>query len=144
MGLKYVIYDVGSTQARRHGGAFRGRVPQITACSPPKQELCRPKSGLCAKKVTDSVPLECILTPVTPKILVITSDFVKTHAYFEMNIFVFWASLSNSKEKSFCVLQKLFMPLQPLYAGAGLGSSPLGLPMQRRHQAETNREEKKN
>ena len=27
-------------QARRHGGAFRGRAPQMTACAPSKRGLC--------------------------------------------------------------------------------------------------------
>ena len=38
-------------QARQHGGAFRGRAPQITACDLPKRELCPPKRGLCPEEI---------------------------------------------------------------------------------------------
>ena len=38
-------------QARRHGGAFRGRAPQMTACAPPKRKLLPPKRELSPKEI---------------------------------------------------------------------------------------------
>ena len=40
-----------TVQTRRHGGAYRGRAPQLTACAPPKRKLCPPKRGLCPKEI---------------------------------------------------------------------------------------------
>ena len=31
-------------QARRHGGAFRGRAPQMTACAPPTENFAPPQA----------------------------------------------------------------------------------------------------
>ena len=38
------------TQARRHRGAFRGRAPQITACTP-QTRIVPPKRGLCPEEI---------------------------------------------------------------------------------------------
>ena len=38
------------TQARRHGGAFRGRAPQMTAYAP-QTKIAPPKRGLCPEEI---------------------------------------------------------------------------------------------
>ena len=64
-------------------GAFRGRAPQITACSSPNKNCAPPPSEDCApKKVTSSVPLECSSRPETPKILLTTLEFVSKNCFF--------------------------------------------------------------
>ena len=68
-------------QARRHGGAYRGRAPQITACAP-KKELCLPNGDCAPKKVAGWVPLKCSSRPETPKMLVITPEFVNKNCFF--------------------------------------------------------------
>ena len=55
------------TQARRH--------TQITACAIPNENCAQ-------KKVTSSVPQECSSRPETPKLLVITPEFVGKNPFF--------------------------------------------------------------
>ena len=44
--IPHVIGPSSSKQARRHGGAFRGCAPQITACAPQTRSM-PPMQGLC-------------------------------------------------------------------------------------------------
>ena len=62
-----VCIRVPFPQARRHGG---------------HSKAVSPKRELCPKKVTGSVPLECSSRPETPKILVITPEFVSKNCFF--------------------------------------------------------------
>ena len=56
-------------------GVFRGHAPQIIACAPPSED-CAPK------KVTGLVPLKCSSRSETPKMLVITPEFVCKNSFF--------------------------------------------------------------
>ena len=90
-------------------GAFRGRA------SP--NENCAPLSEDCApKKVTGLVPLECSSRLETPKILIITPEFVSKNRSFAdsavKKFFLFlWSSLTNAREQSFCAPQKNYLCL---------------------------------
>ena len=57
-------------------------LPKSLLVPPPQTRSVPPKRGLCPKKVTCSVPLECISRPETPKILVITPEIVCTNCFF--------------------------------------------------------------
>ena len=110
-----------ATQAWRHEGAF-GAVPtQITSCAPTNKNCALPSEDCASKKLTGSVLLECNLRPETPKILVVTPEFVskncffvdfaikivclcgctqefmKIRVYFEMKTFFFWSSPQVSR-----------------------------------------------
>ena len=50
-------------QARRHGGVFRGRAPQMTACAPPSENCASPSEDCAPKKLTGSGLLECKSRP---------------------------------------------------------------------------------
>ena len=77
-------YSTGP-QARCHGG--------ILGPCPPTRNVS-PKRGLCPKKVTGFVPLECSSGSETPKILIINPVFVgknRCFADFAMKTFFFFA-----------------------------------------------------
>ena len=64
---------------RNRPGATGGHFEAV----PPKNHCLCPSSEDCApKKVTGSVPLECNSRPETPKILVITPEFVSKNCLF--------------------------------------------------------------
>ena len=92
-------------------GPIRGRA------SP--NEICAPLSEDCApKKVTGSVLLDFSLRLETPKILIITPEFVSKNRSFAdsavKNFFLFlflWSSLTNSRKESFCARQKNYLCL---------------------------------
>ena len=97
-------------------GAFWGRA------SP--NENCAPLSDDCAsKKVTGSVPLECSSRLETPKVLIITPEFVSKNCCFADSavknfLFVFMVVTHAFEEKKFlCPPKKLFMPPQLHYSG---------------------------
>ena len=69
-------------QTRRHGKAFRGHAPRITAC-PPQTRIVLPPSEDCApKKLTGSVLVVCSSRPETPKRLGRTPKFVSKNCFF--------------------------------------------------------------
>ena len=59
-----------------------GAVPPNHCSCPPKQELCPPSEDCAPKKLTGSVLLESNSRPKTPKILVITPEFVGKNCFF--------------------------------------------------------------
>ena len=61
-----------------HSGAVP---PQITACAPPNHCLCPPSEDCAPKKLRGSVKLKCNSRPETPKILVITREFVSKNCF---------------------------------------------------------------
>ena len=64
-------------------GDIPGRAPPPKSLLvPPKRELCPPSKDCAPKKVTGSVPLECSLSPETPKLPVITPEFVSKNCFF--------------------------------------------------------------
>ena len=91
-------------------GAFRGRASPNENCAPLTED-CDPK------KVTGSVPLECSSRLETPKILIITPEFVSKNRSFAdsaVKIFLFlflWSSLTNSRKQSFCSPKKNYLCL---------------------------------
>ena len=54
----------------------------IPGTCPPKRELYPPSEDSAPKKVTGPVPLECSSRPETPKVLVITPEFVSKNCFF--------------------------------------------------------------
>ena len=68
-------------QAQRHRGAFRGRTPQITACAPQTMIVPPQERTVPPKKFTGLVLLECSSRPETPKILVVTPEFVNKNGF---------------------------------------------------------------
>ena len=90
--------------------AFRGRASLNENCAPLSED-CAPK------KVTGSVPLECSSRLETPKILIITPEFVSKNRSFADSavknfVFLFlWSSLTNLREQSFCAPQKNYLCL---------------------------------
>ena len=100
--------STASGQAPR--GAFRGRASLNENCAPLSEEDC------VSKKEAGSVLLECISRLETPKILIITPEFVSKNRSFAdsafKNFFLFlWSSLTNSREQSFCAPQKNYLCL---------------------------------
>ena len=47
----HTIKILHHNQARRYGGAFRGRYPQMTACDPQAKIVSHPKRGLCPEEI---------------------------------------------------------------------------------------------
>ena len=90
--INNTTYNQGAGESRRHGGAFRGRAPRMTACAPPSVD-CAPK------KLIGSGPPECKSRPETRKIVFIASEFVENRTIsgiktriceiFELNTFSF-------------------------------------------------------
>ena len=70
-------------QARRHGGISWSCLPKSLLVLP-KQELCPPSENCAGKKVTGSVSLKCNSRPETPKILVITPEFVSKNCFLQI------------------------------------------------------------
>ena len=71
----FICFGNGTASGSATRGAFRG-------CASPN-ENCAPLSEDCAlKKVTGSVPLECSSRLETPKILIITPEFVSKNRSF--------------------------------------------------------------
>ena len=101
----FICSGDGTASGPAPRGAFRGRA------SP--NENRAPLSEDCApKKVTGSVPLECSSRLETPKILIITPEFVSKNRSFADSavktfFLFFWSSLTNSREQSFCAPQKI-------------------------------------
>ena len=96
-------------------GVFRGRA------SP--NETCAPLSEDCApKKVTGSLPLVCSSRLETPKILIITPEFVSKNRSFAnsavKNFFFMAVTHKFEGTKLLCPPKKLFMPPQSRYSGA--------------------------
>ena len=100
----FICSGNGTTSCPAPRGAFRSRA------FPNKN--CAPLSGDCVpKKVTGPVPMECSSRLETPKILIITPEFVSKNRSFADSsmktfFFVCWSSLTNSRERSFCASQK--------------------------------------
>ena len=59
----------------------RGGIPWHCLC-PPKRELCPPSEDCAPKKLTGWVLLENNSMPETPKILVISPEFVSKNCFF--------------------------------------------------------------
>ena len=79
-----IVDWMGQTQAWRHGGAFRGCAPQMTACAPPNDCLCPPPARTVSpKKLIGSGLPECKSRPETSKIVLIASEFVQNRTSFE-------------------------------------------------------------
>ena len=57
-------------------------MPSNHCLCPPKQELCLPSGDCAPKKVTGSALQECSSRPETPKILVITPEFMSKNCFF--------------------------------------------------------------
>ena len=73
-------------------GSILGLCPPKSLLVPPKTRIVPPKRGLCTKESHRLVPLVCSSRPETPKILVITPEFVgKNHSFadFAVKTFVF-------------------------------------------------------
>ena len=92
------------------GPAPRGGIPR--QC-PPIRELFPPKRGLCPKKVTSSVPLECSLRPETLKRLVVTLEFVSKNCFFffadfAIKIFFLWFHPRNRENSCIFLDEDLF------------------------------------
>ena len=91
-------------------GAFRGRASLNENCAPLSEDCV-------SKKEAGSVPLECSSRLETPKILIIFPEFVSKNRSFAdsavKNFYVLflWSSLTNSREQSFCALQKNYLCL---------------------------------
>ena len=107
-----------SGPAPRGDGTASGPAPRgaFWGCASPN-ESCAPLSEDCApKKVTGSVPLECSPRLETPKILIITPEFVSKNRSFAYSavktfFFVFWSSLTNSRKQNFYAPQKNYLCL---------------------------------
>ena len=85
-------------------GAFRGRIPQITACAPQTKNV-PPQRGLYPK---ESKRLGATGVQFGLKHPLNTVLFVSKNRFF--GDFFFWCSLSNSREKCFVPYKNLFMP----------------------------------
>ena len=68
-------------QAQSHGGPSRA-VPPKSLLVLPKQELYPPKLGLCPKESNRLGATDCSSRPESPKILVITTEFVSKNCFF--------------------------------------------------------------
>ena len=71
----FICSGNGTASGPAPRGAFRGRVSPNESCAPLSED-CAPK------KVTGSVPLECSSRLETPKILIITPEFVSKNRSF--------------------------------------------------------------
>ena len=63
-------------------GAIRGRAPINHCLFPPKRELIPPSKDCAPRKLTCLGLLECNSRPETPKILVITPEFLSKNCFF--------------------------------------------------------------
>ena len=105
----FICSGDGTASGPAPRGAFRGRASPNKNCAPLSED-CAPK------RVTGSVPLKCSPRLEIPKILIITPEFVSKNRSFADSavktfFFVFWSSLTNSREQSFCAPPKNYLCL---------------------------------
>ena len=103
-------------------------MPHINHClCPPEQELCPPSENCAPKKATGLVPVQFSSRPETPKILIITHEFVSKNRFFADSsvktfcfFFCFFGFHSRIRGKKFLCPPKIVYAPQLRYSGAGL------------------------
>ena len=113
----------------------------------PEQELCLPSKVCAPKKVTGSVPRKCSSRPETPKILVVTPEFVSKICFFAdfviktlflwfhprvcENLCIFWdeklflSSPQNSRKSAHILRWRLFFGPHSLIQSINFMGPPL-------------------